>query len=730
MILDGQGHDTGMGGWAYPGNTQDGDVNHPNDFIGWNFVNNTNSPFDDHSHGTHTSGTIAAEGNNGIGVAGVNWTVQLMPDKWIAGSGSGQTADAIAAVNYSVLHGASVSSNSWHVFEDSQGLYDAIANARTAGDLFVAAAGNDGHNTDQFPNWPSIYVRTLDNIISVAATDNRDARAGFSNYGIQTVNLGGPGVNVYSTFPNSSYGYDSGTSMATPHVAGSAALALSIAHNASYQDIRNAIFDSVDPIPALRVDGPTPVSTGGRLNAFHLLEEFHAAGPVVRSSTPTGNVSPAISSVRFTFDVPINVKTFTVDKVDSFTGPNGDIAVKDVQVVPSSGNLQFDVFFDAQTTPGSYSMTIGPDIEDEKGNQMDQDRNGIPGEPSDVYTARFAISAPTVVSTTLSGRLADQVDHGQIVFNSAIDPQTFTFDQFVLTAPDGSIANVNSIMPADDTHRVFDVTFDLQTRLGNYTLVVGPNITDTFGNPMAAPYMGGFQLSSERIINGGFETGNFMGWTLSGNTGFTGVNSDIVHSGRYSAYMGPVGSEGFLAQIFPTTPGATYVLDYWLQHNGGTPCSFHAMINGVDILGSVTTDPAAFNYREFMFTFTAAGSQTELKFGFREDPSYYHLDDVSVNPMGAPGGPGRGGQIRAALLEGLRPAQPVSVPQQPAADGNPSATAPAEPVQIARVAASPKPAIAASKSAAAFAHERNVARIDQFFTANDKDLLENIPVTL
>jgi len=756
MILDDQGHDTGMGGWAYPGNTQDGDVNHPNDFIGWNFVNNTNSPFDDHSHGTHTSGTIAAEGNNGIGVAGVNWTVQLMPDKWIAGSGSGQTADAIAAVNYSVLHGASVSSNSWHVFEDSQGLYDAIANARTAGDLFVAAAGNDGHNTDQFPNWPSIYVRTLDNIISVAATDNRDARAGFSNYGIQTVNLGGPGVNVYSTFPNSSYGYDSGTSMATPHVAGSAALALSIAHNASYQDIRNAIFDSVDPIPALRVDGPTPVSTGGRLNAFHLLEEFHAAGPVVRSSTPTGNVSPAISSVRFTFDVPINVKTFTVDKVDSFTGPNGDIAVKDVQVVPSSGNLQFDVFFDAQTTPGSYSMTIGPDIEDEKGNQMDQDRNGIPGEPSDVYTAQFTIQGPVVVrltptgntfapidtlhavfntamdinsfadqvsvtdpngkavsilsvtetggtggreydiavspqdgagtytavlgagitdrfanplaqpftsaftivgpsvqSTDLSGRLADQVDHGQIVFNTPINPDSFTFDQFILTAPDGSTVNVNSIMPADNTNRVFNVTFDLQTRLGNYTLVVGPNIADAFGNPMPAPYRGGFMLSSERIINGGFETGNFMGWTQSGNTGATGVSTGTVHSGMYSAYLGPVGSEGFLAQIFPTTAGVTYVLDYWLQHDGGSPSSFHAMINGVDIPGSVLMNPAAFGYREYTFTFTAAGSQTELKFGFREDPTYFHLDDVSVSPTGAPGGAGRGGHTGSGIFSRL-----------------------------------------------------------------------------
>src|SRR5262249_21013302 len=199
--------------------------------------------------------------------------------------------------------------------------------------------GTAGHNTDQTPNWPSIYVRTLDNIISVAATDNRDAIAGFSNWGLQTVNLGGPGVNVYSTFPNNNYGYNSGTSMATPHVAGAAALALSIAGGASYQDIRQAIFDSVDPIPALRTDGPTPVSTGGRLNAFRVLQESHAAGPVVRSSAPSGNVLPQVDSLRFTFDVPIDVATFTVKQIVSFTGPDGrSIKVTGVQVVPDSND--------------------------------------------------------------------------------------------------------------------------------------------------------------------------------------------------------------------------------------------------------------------------------------------------------------------------------------------------------------------------------------------------------
>jgi subtilisin family serine protease len=663
MVLDAQGNDTGMGGWAYPGNTQDGDTAHPNDFVGWNFVNNTNRPFDGYNHGTHTSGTIAAEGNNGRGVAGVNWKTQLMADKWIADNGSGTDADAISAVNYSVLHGAKVSSNSWHIFDDNPGLYDAINNARTAGDLFVCAAGNDGHNTDTNPNWPSIWVHGrgsqpgLDNMISVAATDNHDNKAGFSNYGLQTVNLGGPGVDVYSTFPNNTYGYDSGTSMATPHVAGAAALALSIAPSASYQIIRQAIFDSVDPIAALRTNGPTPVSTGGRLNVFHMLQQFSTAGPVVLSNTPTGpNIFPGtVDHVRFNFNVPIDPTTFTFSQVDSFTDPQGNaIPVTDIQPVAGSDNTQFDVSFASLTVPGAYAMVIGPNILDMSGNPMDQNRNGIPGEvPGDEYTASFIIQAPAVVSTTLTGTF-DQVDHGQIVFNTAINPTTFTPDQFVLLDPNGNPVNVTGITPADGTNTRWNVTFDPQTAIGTYNLTVGPNITDTFANPMAAPFTSTFRITSERLVNGGFESGSFTpGWTLSGNTGATGVGNGTVHSGTYSAFLGPVGSDGFIAQTFGTNAGATYVLDYWLEHDGGSPSDFYAQINGTTVPGSRLDSPPAFGYTEYTFSFVAAGATTELKFGFREDPTYFHLDDVSVTAAGPGPAPHGGGSGSHGGLGGL-----------------------------------------------------------------------------
>src|SRR6516165_4492749 len=126
MDRDASGNDLGTGGWAFPGNTQDGDTAHPNDFVGWNFVNNTNRPLDDNSHGTHTAGTIGAEGNNSIGVVGVNWVTQIMPVKFLDSGGNGTLAGGAAAINHSVLHGAKVSNNSWGVGGAFQVVYDAV----------------------------------------------------------------------------------------------------------------------------------------------------------------------------------------------------------------------------------------------------------------------------------------------------------------------------------------------------------------------------------------------------------------------------------------------------------------------------------------------------------------------------------------------------------------------------------------------------------------------------
>jgi subtilisin family serine protease len=231
------------------------------DWRGWDFRNNDNNPFDDNGHGTHVAGTIGAVGNDGLGVAGVNWNVRLMALKFLGATGSGTTADAVKAVLYASANGASVTNNSWSGGAYSQALRDAIAQADAANSLFVAAAGNDGVDTDMFAAYPASY--DLPNVLSVAATDASDARAWFSNYGKTSVDLGAPGVNVYSTWPGAGYRFASGTSMAAPHVAGAAALARAAFPAATDLGLKALLLRTVDAAAALV--GRT--RTGGRLNA-------------------------------------------------------------------------------------------------------------------------------------------------------------------------------------------------------------------------------------------------------------------------------------------------------------------------------------------------------------------------------------------------------------------------------------------------------------------------------
>src|SRR5205807_177978 len=193
---------------------------------GFNAITNTCDPKDDNQHGTHVSGTIGAVGNNSMGVTGVNWVASILGAKFLDSSGFGMTSNAINAIEFTVQakialgSGANVRvlSNSWGGGAFSQALLDEINRANGYDMLFVAAAGNNSANNDSTPFYPANY--SAPNVISVAATDNTDALASFSDYGLTTVHLGAPGVNVFSTFPNNSYAYDSGTSMATPHVSG------------------------------------------------------------------------------------------------------------------------------------------------------------------------------------------------------------------------------------------------------------------------------------------------------------------------------------------------------------------------------------------------------------------------------------------------------------------------------------------------------------------------------
>ncbi|MCB0271271.1 MAG: S8 family serine peptidase, partial [Calditrichaeota bacterium] len=214
------------------------------DWRGWDFANNDNDPFDDNAHGTHCAGIIGAVGNNNRGVSGINWNVSLVGLKFLTGSGSGSTSDAIDAILYAVQMNIPILSNSWGGGGFSQALADAVEAANQAGILFVAAAGNENNNNDSNPNYPSNY--TSENVLAVASSDRRDIRSSFSNYGKTTVDLAAPGSDILSTTPNNNYQSFSGTSMATPYAAGTAALVKAQYPNINHIALKYRLMGSVD----------------------------------------------------------------------------------------------------------------------------------------------------------------------------------------------------------------------------------------------------------------------------------------------------------------------------------------------------------------------------------------------------------------------------------------------------------------------------------------------------
>ena len=266
--------------WTNPADPVDGVDNDGNGYVddihGWDFDGNDNTVYDGGSkgnldnHGTHVSGTIGAE-SNGAGVVGVNWNVTLISGKFLGRRG-GTTANAVRATDYftdlKTDQGLNIvaTNNSWGGGGYSQALYDAIGRANTADILFVAAAGNGGRdgvgdNNDSTPHYPSSYANA--NVIAVASITSTGAKSGFSNYGAVSVDLGAPGSGIYSTLAGNKYGSYSGTSMATPHVTGAAALYAATHGGATAAQIKSAILSNA--LPTSSLSGKTV--TGDRLDA-------------------------------------------------------------------------------------------------------------------------------------------------------------------------------------------------------------------------------------------------------------------------------------------------------------------------------------------------------------------------------------------------------------------------------------------------------------------------------
>jgi subtilisin family serine protease len=265
-----------------------GDSRYPGDLHGWNFVANSSNVSDNNGHGTHVAGVIAASANNGYGVAGINWQAQIMPLKVLDAHGNGSTDEAVSAIYFAVDHGARVINASWAGGDYSEALLDAIKYAGSKGVVFVVAAANYGLDNDQVPSYPSSY--RLPNEIVVAAIDSSGNLASFSDYGAKTVDVGAPGVNIWSSIPGGFASY-SGTSMATPYVSGVVSLLVGLHPGYSAAQLVQTVLAHTKTLPGLA--GKTV--TGGVIDAYLALGGPGAVPRTPPPASPTPTPPPSSS---------------------------------------------------------------------------------------------------------------------------------------------------------------------------------------------------------------------------------------------------------------------------------------------------------------------------------------------------------------------------------------------------------------------------------------------------
>jgi subtilisin family serine protease len=465
-----------------PNNGIDDDGNgYVDDVHGINAITGSGDPMDDHYHGTHCAGTIGAVGNNSIGVAGVAWAAKIIGIKFLNSSGSGTTADAITGINYAVaLNNRGVNirvlSNSWGGGSFSQALKDAISAANDVGILFVAAAGNDSFNNDVYPHYPSSY--DLSNILAIASTDRDDNLSSFSNYGAISVDLAAPGSSILSTVPNNGYDTLSGTSMATPHVSGAAALSLSLNDGLTVDQLKNLLMDNGDSINELI----GKCVSGNRLNIYNSLDQLPPPSPTFRPSadpiTPTINQGQAAS-----YTVGIESILGFEGNVDLSAVSNPEISAT-ITFTPDTGIPSFsstmEVVTNSSTNPDDYIITItGVDDSITKSTTVTLDVNPEYSETVS-YTDSPELLIPDNDSTGITSMInvSDSLQIWEVTCEVNIS-HTWIGDLIVkLISPDGTetILHNREGGSADNIHKTYFATeFENENSYGSWTLFVSDN---------------------------------------------------------------------------------------------------------------------------------------------------------------------------------------------------------------------------------------------------------------
>jgi len=528
-----------------PGDQIDNDNNgYVDDVYGWDFINNDSDPFDDNSHGTHCAGTVAAVGNNGVGVVGVNWISRIMALKFLSAGGSGLSSAAVDALAYAAMmkqRGVNIrlTSNSWGGGGATQALEDAIELNKQHDILFVAAAGNDNSNNDAFPTYPSSH--TNENIISVAATDRNDLQAGFSNYGALSVDLGAPGVSILSTIPGNDYGYKSGTSMATPHVAGVVALMLSLAPDTDWLDIKDSLLAGVDLIPSMA--GKT--TTDGRLNA---LGAFQALSMRVRATIPSRNetvLSPP-ASVTVLFYHPIHPAS--VQASDCLMN---EIAA-DSYTIEGADSVLFHFLQTPVTNEGLQSINI-PDgavtrLDLPQSNRMYQSQFRFDSLPMEVVAS--IPEAGSNVSLSLTNII--------LQVNEPINPATIGMED--LAVSQGAVSSATLLNSNTVSYGIQGVTKEAVLLV---KLLAGA-LTDSYGNP---------SLIHEFMVNLDVETALFpVPLTRVPPAG------SMIYEGSTRAFITENDTDDFTIEL----PGG-HTVTAWATAEG----NFQAVISLIDPWGQV-----------------------------------------------------------------------------------------------------------------------------------------------
>ena len=342
-------------------NRWENDGSYPGHPYGYSTLNENNDPMDSGSHGTHVAGTIGASGDNGVGITGVSWNVTLLPCQFL-GSTGGSTAGAIECIDYytdlKTNYGVNIkaTNNSWGGGGFSETLRAAIQSGGDAGILFIAASGNDGADADVSPMYPAAY--DLDVIVSVASTDRNDDLSvfavGASNYGATTVDLGAPGSAILSTIPDNAYAAYSGTSMASPHVAGAAALLWSINPEITPLEMKTILMDSGDELTAL--EGKTV--SGKRLNLVNALADADPTPSFRLSLAPRSQQVVAGETAQFSLDVGNLADWMGEVELSVNVDPSIDGVALSADTAQPGDTITVTVPTTAETVWGDYLVTV------------------------------------------------------------------------------------------------------------------------------------------------------------------------------------------------------------------------------------------------------------------------------------------------------------------------------------------------------------------------------------